>query len=454
MSYAENGNALVFQRGARIAFEGLLGRPLAEGGSGRVFEAFRRPGGADDVFVAKVAKMGAERVLEVERRACELLDHPNVVRSLGAARSRELGRVLALERLGTNPLLALNGREARPRFRDPGSYYYPLPPGSALELAFDLVHALAYVHARGYAHGDVKLGNFMVRTPRAAYSSREVLASVARGAFEGVLIDLSSVRPVAVLEEIASGKRAAEHGPGITPLYAPPEAVVVKAGARPVYSTAMDVYAFGLVLYAMVTGRAPYASVCTPRELRNLDVMREIKAAEGRGVLSPVDEAAFDEVPLHDVAFVRGARHGWPVFRSRVSDLVRRCLDPDPGRRLRAVAARDYLARELLVLPAKEPSGRRFVQGLIAMRPGANRLLGDAPHGGIKVAFAGGEIVAEEREVRPARQERPREQPRRPPRPAVPPVPFRAFSVAPVVPAVPVPLEGFADSVEAASHFR
>jgi serine/threonine protein kinase len=389
---------LRFRRGPAISFEGTIGRKVAEGGYGLIFEARRKPGGPDAVFVVKSAKPGAEKLLEIERRASELLEHPNIARYLGVAESPELGELLAYERLAPNPLLSLNAPGVRPRFRDPGTFYYPLPPGRALELAFDLVHALAYIHARGFVHGDVKLANFMVRTRAPARSIPELLAHVAAGDFEGALIDLSSLRSGRVLEEIARGKRARGHGPAITPLYAPPEAVVERRGGAGsvVFSKAMDVYAAGLVLYALVTGRAPYGGACAPSELRDPDVMREIKAAEGRGELSPIDEDAFDAVPLHDVVFVRGARHGWPIFRSSVAHLVRRCLDHDPARRITAVEARDYLARELLVLPAGPEAKRRFGQGLFDMRPLANRLTGDAPRGGIRIALSGDEVRAEE----------------------------------------------------------
>ncbi|HZU98928.1 MAG TPA: protein kinase [Planctomycetota bacterium] len=389
---------LTFHRGPRISFEGTIGRQMAEGGYGLIFEARRRPGGPDDVFVVKSAKPGAEKLLEIERRASEILEHANVARYLGVAESAELGKLLAYERLAPNPLLALNAPGARPRFRDPGTFYYPLPPGRALELAFDLVHALAYIHARGFVHGDVKLANFMVRTRGPSRSIGELLGNVAAGEFEGALIDLSSLRSVRVLEEIAHGKRARAHGPAITPLYAPPEAVVERRGGAGsvVFSKGMDVYAAGLVLYALVTGRAPYGGACAPSELRDPDVMREIKAAEGRGELSPIDDDAFDAIPLHDVVFTRGARHGWPIFRSCVAHLVRRCLDHDPARRITAVAARDYLARELLVLPAGPGAKRRFGQGLFDMRPLANRLTGDAPRGGIRVVCSADEVRAEE----------------------------------------------------------
>ena len=142
------------------------------------------------------------------------LDHPSLVRA------RDLvpafgGYALVLD--------FVDGTDLRHRLRTDG----PLPPAVAVEVVAQLADALAYLHGVGIVHGDVKPGNVLV----------PVDGSPVR------LVDFGVARRV---EERCGTLHA-------TPEYVSPEAV---AGRPP--GPASDVYALGIVLYELLTGRTPY----------------------------------------------------------------------------------------------------------------------------------------------------------------------------------------------------
>lgn len=384
----------VFKRRGWPELRATIGPVIAEGGSSFVHEAraFDAAAGRARTFVVKRARPGTERFFERERAACARFDHRQLVTYLGSAVDDELGPLLALEKLEANPLLLAHRAEARSAFRDPGSLYYPLPPGVALELGFDLLLALEHLHAHGCIHADVKLANFMIRTTESSAGTpreaRAVLGAVAQGDFEGVLVDLGSVQSLEWIRRAAKGEDELGPPPSITPIYAPPETVLDGGPIARRLSPSMDSYSFALVLYALLTGRAPYSAFVDAEEARHPCVLHELKTREGRGDIAPLDEAALDELPLHDVAFERGVRVGWPAFRSGVGHLLRRCTDPDPAERMDVKAARIFFERELGIRRASGRA-RAFEQRTFQMHPLANRLTGDVPLGRIRVSDEG-----------------------------------------------------------------
>ncbi|MCW8141592.1 MAG: protein kinase, partial [Planctomycetota bacterium] len=345
-------------------------RPLASGGRGEAWLA--RVLGEDREAVVKLPLPHTRGALDldVEARILEQVDHPNVIGLLGVAPPG----ALCLERAHTNPLFLLNAPDARRRlFKDPGTCWYPLPPGTALELAHDLLAALEHLHALGFVHHDVKLGNFLVAVdgPPPA-DDPGVLLALAEGRARGVLIDMGGARSVTWLREQAVRQADLDLvPPQLTPVYAPPEALLDgDEGLTP----AVDVYAAGLVLYALVTGRAAYDHVPgLGRRWAHDDLGRvvEVKAAERAGSLSPLSRAAVEAIPLHDVRLTAGdpikAR---PRFTADLWGLLTRLVDPDPAARLGAGQARAVL-RQLFCFD----EGRRPRQGAVSMNPLSNRLV-------------------------------------------------------------------------------
>jgi serine/threonine-protein kinase len=152
------------------------------------------------------------------------LDHPSIVRVRDLVPAHG-GYALVLE--------LVHGTDLRQRLRADGT----LPPAVAAEVVAQVADALAYLHGRGIVHGDVKPGNILVPAD----------GSPVRLADFGVAHRL----PAGPGTEPGSGPRwGVLHA---TPEYAAPELV---AGRPP--GPASDVYALGILLYELLSGRTPY----------------------------------------------------------------------------------------------------------------------------------------------------------------------------------------------------
>jgi serine/threonine protein kinase len=379
-------SGIAFGMGSGPHFTADLGSILTEGKNAFWHTARAESGetAVPEVLVVKQAKPGFERLLDRESEAAARADHPSVMRFLGSGRSLVHGQLLAYERLAKSPLILMNEGIRRPRFRDPETTYFPLPPGRALELAFDLLLAIEYLHSRKLVHGDVKVSSLLVRTPSPTSEAEQVLTDVSEGAFEGVLAGFAQLRAIGA------------PSPPLEPnVFTAPEAI--ETGSSP----EADTYAAGLVFYTLLTGRLPYDEQLKPAELRHPDVVRAIKARERNGEIRPWLPEAIDRIPLHDVAFVGPAATVWPSFRSSVVHLLGRCLSSDPARRPSSHEVRQAFENDLRLRPSGSSAIRPWSQKLFQMRPVANRLTGDQPAAGISIRLQEGDLVVEERRAPP-----------------------------------------------------
>lgn len=323
--------------------------PLDQGANSQTWLA-RDPAGQHVVLKGpRCADGGFQADLQVEARILGQLRSDGLIRLLGAGQSAEGALLLGYERAFPNPLLVLARPEVRRCFPDPGTRYLPLPVQVTLKLGRDLLRGLEDLHGHGFVHHDVKLANLMVRLPETAatVAHHRQLEHALSGRARGVLIDVGASRSFDYLGELNEGRAAGDVAlvpPQLTPLYAPPEALLPAPGAaRPVLHPSLDVYAAGVVLYVCASGRLPYEDQGLDTE--GWEGLRATKAEERAGRAAPLSFQAL------------AGSSGYRTVAEELHRLLVAMLHRDPARRPTPRAAREGLDRLLAALPA--PARRR-----------------------------------------------------------------------------------------------
>jgi CheY-like chemotaxis protein len=256
--------------GARIGRYEVLAR-IGRGGMGEVFRC--RDPLIGRLVAVKVLQPGAERPERAdemlarfhrEAAAAGALAHPGIVAVFDLGREEHLGLwyiVLELvEGQGLNRVLAERGR---------------LPAAEAALLGFQMADALAFAHARGVVHRDVKPSNVFVRD-----DGTVKLLDFGLAALQGW--------------DVTQGG----HVFG-SPSYMAPERIRGRPGGP-----AADQFSLGVVLYEALTGQNPFAAP-TP-EARLHRVLHDEPPPLGQVV--PGVPAAFAEVVTRLMAKDEGAR--------------------------------------------------------------------------------------------------------------------------------------------------
>ena len=269
-------------RGFRFGTYEVLA-PLGSGGVGEVFRAhdsrLRR-----DVAVKVLSerfRLDTQRLrrFEHEARVLASLNHPNIA------------MLHAIEPLGGTQALILelvDGETLAERIAAG-----PLPLASALTIARQIVAALEAAHEQGVVHRDLKPANIKLRPDGTVKVLDFGIAQVSPTALSG--IDPKAVTLTAVDLVIAGTVMG-------TPAYMSPE----QARGVPV-DKRTDIWAFGCVLYEMLTGRSAFGGGHVS------DVVARVIEREPDFALLP------EEIP--------------PGVRR----LLRRCFHKDPRERLRDI---------------------------------------------------------------------------------------------------------------------
>jgi serine/threonine-protein kinase len=132
------------ESGRRIAKHYELGRELGAGRAGRVFAARDLRTGAD--VAVKLRDADDDSPLDVESAGLRQLEHPNLLRILDAGRDGGQ-RFIVSELVREGALIAL------PK---------PLAAEALHALTSQMLDALAFLHAHGILHGDIKTENVLV----------------------------------------------------------------------------------------------------------------------------------------------------------------------------------------------------------------------------------------------------------------------------------------------------
>ena len=166
-----------------------------------------------------------------EARAASMIDHPNIVRVIDFGLDRNYHYFIVMELLEGRSLEDVLGRDPLPSLR------------SSCEIIVQLLSALAAAHDAGVVHQDVKPGNVKLHR---AYDANGEEVEIPKLCDFGLAAQLRAT----VADDEPGSTRDELWG---TPEYMSPEQV---RGERPTPST--DLYACGVMLYQMATGRLPF----------------------------------------------------------------------------------------------------------------------------------------------------------------------------------------------------
>jgi len=252
--------------------------PLGKGGMGEVYRA-RDTRLNRDVAVKVSAERFSER-FEREARVVASLNHNNICHLY------DVGPNYLVMELIEGPTLAERIKQG------------PIPLEEALNIARQIADALEAAHEKGITHRDLKPGNIKIKPDGTVKVLDFGLAKLG-----GTPSVQSGDSPTLTMGQTEAGMILG------TAAYMSPE----QAKGKPVDQRS-DIYAFGLVLYEMVTGKRLHDGESTTEVLAS--VIKE--------------EPQWDQVP------------------PQIERLLRRCLAKDPQKRLRHIG--DVM---LLVDPAQ-----------------------------------------------------------------------------------------------------
>src|SRR6478735_6666047 len=210
-----------------------LERELTEGAMSRVFLATEVA--LSRQVVVKVLPPEAATPTQAERFAREIqvaasLQHPHIVPLLTAGSAEELAWYI---------MPYLTGETLEVRMGRPGGFTVQ----EAVRILRDVADALAYSHACGVVHRDIKPGNVL-------FSGKHALVT-----------DFGVAK---ALSAMSTGSNKVT-GVGVTvgtPTYIAPE----QAMADPNVDHRADIYAVGVMAYEMLTGRTPFLAT-TPQSM-------------------------------------------------------------------------------------------------------------------------------------------------------------------------------------------
>jgi serine/threonine protein kinase len=223
--------------------------PLGEGRPGRVWLATAGAGGEKvAIKLVREGDTGARERLMHECEMAMLFDHPNIVRMY------ECGEANGTTWITTRYIAGPHGGLTLANFRQ-------------------LLLAMVHVHANGVTHADIRNANLLL----------DEYGDLHLGGFA----------------------MARRHGQaGVAPAGAPPSVTPEQLRGQAV-DTRTDIFAAGVVLYEILTGKAPFAGTA-------FDIMQQIlqDAQPAPSVMAPGLGSSFDDVVRRALARDKDDRFG------------------------------------------------------------------------------------------------------------------------------------------------
>ncbi|HET7023634.1 MAG TPA: protein kinase [Gemmatimonadales bacterium] len=197
-------------------------------------------GGMSRVFLANEVRLGRKVVIKVLS--------PDLVQGINAQRfEREILLAASLQQANIVPVLSAGEVDGLPYFTMPyvdGESLRkrlsagPIPIHDVIAILRDVTKALAYAHARGIVHRDIKPDNVLLSGGTA------------------VVTDFGIAKALSASRGADSGVTLTQLGTAIgTPAYMAPEQVA----GDPNLDHRVDLYALGCVAHELLTGQAPFA---------------------------------------------------------------------------------------------------------------------------------------------------------------------------------------------------
>jgi serine/threonine-protein kinase len=298
-----------------------LEREIGRGGMGAVWLAHRDDGAYEGCVAVKLMRAGVDgsdlaRRFQAERQILAGLDHPNIARLIDAGRDAEGAPFLAIEYVEGDAITTWCDREC-------------LPIEARLRLFLQVCAAVSHAHQRLVVHRDLKPSNILV--------TRE-------GRIR--LLDFGIAKLIA-----EDGAATATAHALFTPEYAAPEQVRGELA-----TTAVDVYALGVLLYELLSGRRPYqVDAETP-----LAWQRAVLDQEPQRPSTAITRRAqrAKDLPAEALAEQRGlaARRLRQHLRGDLDAIVLKALRKDPAARYASV---QELAQDVGAWLERRPVGAR-----------------------------------------------------------------------------------------------
>jgi eukaryotic-like serine/threonine-protein kinase len=303
---------LSLDAGVRLGHFVIVG-PLGAGGMGEVYKA--RDTRLDRTVAIKVLpsplSQDADRRARFDReaRAISRLTHPHICTLYDVGHRRGVD-FLVME--------CLEGETLADRLKDG-----PLPTDLVLKTGIEIGEGLEWAHHEGIIHRDLKPANVMLTRTGAK------LLDFGLARMGGGLDSERSESPTRTAEPSLTDPGAVM---GTLSYLAPEQIEGKRADAR------TDIFAFGVILYEMATGKRPFA---------------------GTSKASLIGSILRDEpTPVAELA---------PTAPAALARLIRQCLEKDPDQRRHSI---HDTVEELKWIRDGEAGAARPASGPLVMRPG------------------------------------------------------------------------------------